>query len=69
MMRKCPECDGMRGVKIERYKDHTHVRLLRGAVYYWAESYRCLTCRELFDTVETTDRNLASARVAIERQK
>lgn len=63
----CPQCEAVRKIELVTYEDRITMKDL--VISFPAHSYRCLECHEEFDSSETLDRNLESARRIFKRQK
>ena len=56
----CERCECDREVELHTYPQ---IATINGIdITFMAASYRCLTCDDLFDTIETLDENLRRAR-------
>lgn len=57
----CPNCEADREVELFTYPDL--VTIDGQDITFMSTSYRCLTCDELYDSVETLNANLKRARI------
>lgn len=60
IMKSCSQCEAMR--EVEMVTREELVTMKGHEITFTAQSYRCLECHEEFDTAETLDKNLESAR-------
>ena len=66
MKMSCPECEALRDVNlVERVQT---LKMKGIAIKFQAKSYRCDFCEEEFDTAESLDENLNSARMEYWKQ-
>jgi hypothetical protein len=66
MRMPCPECEDTKIVGLVCLNEKVTIKGIE--VLYKSKSYRCFECRELFDTCETMQANLDSARESYSRQ-
>ena len=59
-MQSCPHCETLRKVELVTRKER--VTMKGKEITFKARSYKCIKCNEEFDTAETLDKNLVSAR-------
>jgi putative zinc finger/helix-turn-helix YgiT family protein len=64
-MKPCPRCEANRRVDLVSHNDH--VTINGQEISFAAQSYRCRECGEEFDSMETLDKNLESARDTYDR--
>ena len=60
MLMSCPECESTQEVNLVDYKMSCTIKGIN--IEFPAKSYECSKCKEMFDTSETLDNNLLSAR-------